>query len=201
MIRLIEREFFQEMTFELPVDNSPTSIMESLCELQNPLLDKTNKHVAGGNYGYQGDFPTTQCQDNIISYFVTGGGGSQAKSHQLLDATSLHLAVEAFYRPNFILCKEESQAKIKDSKGENCETTFTEQKEAEQETISVEDPQAKLLGEGEKEVNIQTVSYDVEEEEYLEYEEWKWRREVEGEEEIDTAAQDTAFPSHFLPLI
>ncbi|KAI1897284.1 hypothetical protein AGOR_G00081730 [Albula goreensis] len=144
--------------------------MESLCELQNPLLDKTNKHVAGGNYGYQGDFPTTQCQDNIISYFVTGGGGSQAKSHQLLDATSLHLAVEAFYRPNFILCKEESQAKIKDSKGENCETTFTEQKETEQETISVEDPQAKLLGEGEKEVNIQTVSYDVEEEEYLEYE-------------------------------
>ena len=142
--------------------------MESLCELQNPLLDKTNKHMVGDDYGYQGDFPPNQCQKNIISYFVTGGDSCQAKAHQLLDATSLHLAVEAFYRPNFILCKDNVQAKSKDCKGENCETTFTEDKEAEPETGSTEDPQAKLLGE--KEVKIQTVSYDVEEEEYLEYE-------------------------------
>ncbi|KAG5846886.1 synapse differentiation-inducing gene protein 1-like [Anguilla anguilla] len=142
--------------------------MESLCELQNPLLDKTNKHMVGDDYGYQGDFPANPCQENIISYFVTGGGGGQAKAHQLLDATSLHLAVEAFYRPNFILCKDSALAKSKDCKGENCETTFTEDKEVEPEAPSTEDPQAKLLGE--KEVKIQTVSYDVEEEEYMEYE-------------------------------
>ncbi|KAG7461326.1 hypothetical protein MATL_G00208890 [Megalops atlanticus] len=135
--------------------------MESLCELQNPLLDKTSKHMVQGDYSYQGSFPSNQCQENFINYFVTGGGG-QTKAHQLLDATSLHLAVEAFYRPNIILCQ--------DYKGESCETTFMEDKgsEPEPETASTEDPCANLLEDSE--VKIQTVSYDVEEEEYLEYE-------------------------------
>ncbi|KAJ8269903.1 hypothetical protein GJAV_G00108070 [Gymnothorax javanicus] len=142
--------------------------MESLCELQNPLLEKTNKHMVGDNYGYQGDFPANQCKENIIGYLVTGKGGGQAKAHQFLDATSLHLAVEAFYRPNFILCKDDGPAKAKDCKGESCETTFTEGKDPEPDAVSTEDPQARLLGD--KEVKIQTVSYDVEEEEFVEYE-------------------------------
>ncbi|KAF7690586.1 hypothetical protein HF521_012390 [Silurus meridionalis] len=106
-----------------------------------------------------------------------GGGGQvgvsaangKAKA-QLLDATSLHLAVEAFYKPNFILYKDEIGIKAKDYKSECCETTFTEKKEKEAcvETPGAEDPQAKLLDENE--VKIQTVSYEVEEEEYVEYE-------------------------------
>ncbi|XP_023658186.2 synapse differentiation-inducing gene protein 1-like [Paramormyrops kingsleyae] len=144
--------------------------MESLSELQNPLLDKANKHVVKGDYGYQGDFPSNQYQENIINYFVAGGGGGdRAKAQQLLDATSLHLAVEAFYRPNFILYKDDA-VKAKDYKSECCETTFTETKEAANEgtTTTTDDPQAKLLGEND--VKIQTVSYEVEEEEYHEYE-------------------------------
>ncbi|KAG7466380.1 hypothetical protein MATL_G00164170 [Megalops atlanticus] len=141
--------------------------MESLSELQNPLLDKTSKHVVKGDYGYQGDFPSSQYQENIINYFVTGGS-SKAKAQQLLDATSLHLAVEAFYRPNFILYKDD--VKSKDYKSECCETTFTESKEqaAENAGATTDDPQAKLLGENDG--KIQTVSYEVEEEEYHEYE-------------------------------
>ncbi|XP_047657760.1 synapse differentiation-inducing gene protein 1-like [Tachysurus fulvidraco] len=171
--------------------------MENLSELQNPLLDKNSKHVVKVDYGYRSDFPSSQYQENIINYFVTssggrggggggdgGGGGSvggvggqvgvtamngKAKS-QLLDATSLHLAVEAFYKPNFILYKDEVTIKAKDYKSECCETTFTEKKEKDVcvETPSAEDSQAKLLDENE--VKIQTVSYEVEEEEYVEYE-------------------------------
>lgn len=166
--------------------------MESLSELQNPLLDKNSKHVVKADYGYRSDFPSSQYQENIINYFVTssggrsggvggGGGGGvggqvgvtstngKAKA-QLLDATSLHLAVEAFYKPNFILYKDDVTVKGKDYKNECCETTFTEKKEKEVciETPSAEDPQAKLLDENE--AKIQTVSYEVEEEEYVEYE-------------------------------
>ncbi|XP_058847979.1 synapse differentiation-inducing gene protein 1-like isoform X2 [Acipenser ruthenus] len=139
--------------------------MESLSELQNPLLDKTSNHVKG-DYSYQGDFPSSQYQENIFNYFVSGS--NKAKAQQLLDATSLHLAVEAFYRPNFILYKEDANVKNKDYKSECCETTFTEKKDPAAERA--EDPEEKLLDLGENDVKIQTVSYEVEEEEYHEYE-------------------------------
>lgn len=139
--------------------------MESLSELQNPLLDKTSNHVKG-DYSYQGVFPSSQYQENIFNYFVSGS--NKAKAQQLLDATSLHLAVEAFYRPNFILYKEDVNVKNKDYKSECCETTFTEKKDPAAERA--EDPEEKLLDLGENDVKIQTVSYDVEEEEYHEYE-------------------------------
>ncbi|XP_051954984.1 synapse differentiation-inducing gene protein 1-like [Xyrauchen texanus] len=157
--------------------------MESLSELQNPLLDKNSKHLVKADYGYGGDFHSNQYQENIINYFVTGGGGGgvggggvgvtggngKAKA-QLLDATSLHLAVEAFYKPNFILYKDDGSSKGKDYKNECCETTFMEKKEkvVVVETATTEDLKAKLLDENN--VKIQTVSYEVEEEEYVEYE-------------------------------
>lgn len=168
--------------------------MENLSELQNPLLDKNSKHLVNG---YGGDFPNNQYQENIINYYAGGGGegggggnvnngnvvsggsyntNGKIKSQQLLDATSLHLAVEAFYRPNFILYKEDSGSiKAKEYKSECCETTFTEKKAKEAsnttgaDTPATEDPQAKLLEDGEN-IKIQTVSYEVEEEEYVEYE-------------------------------
>lgn len=174
--------------------------MENLSELQNPLLDKNSKHMVNG---YGGEFPNNQYQENIINYFSGGGGGGgggdngggvgkvnngnvvsgggynangKVKSQQFLDATSLHLAVEAFYRPNFILYKEDSDSiKAKEYKSECCETTFTERKAKEvsitagSDTPGTEDPQTKLLEDGEH-VKIQTVSYEVEEEEYVEYE-------------------------------
>lgn len=200
--------------------------MESLSELQNPLLDKNSKDVVKADYGYRSDFPSSQYQENIINYFVTssggrgggvggggGGGGGvggqvgvtatngKAKA-QLLDATSLHLAVEAFYKPNFILYKDDVTLKAKDYKSECCETTFTEKKEKEVcvETSSAEDPQAKL--QDENEVKIQTVSYEVEEEEYVEYEvkmqsvlgycswEWGWGQVCYWDMPTDTPTVD-----------
>lgn len=147
--------------------------------------------------GYGGDFANNQCRENIINYFAGGVGGGEGggkvnnrtavgggccstngkvKSQQLLDATSLHLAVEAFYRPNFILYKEDSGSiKAKEYKSECCETTFTEKKAKEgsgavgADTPGTEDAQAKAPEDAEH-IKIQTVSYEVEEEEYVEYE-------------------------------
>lgn len=148
---------------------SPSLIMESLSELQNPLLDKSSMHVRKGRYNYQGDFSSSQYQENIINYFVTGSSGScKAKAQQLLDATSLHLAVDAFYRPDFILYKDNLNLKNSNLKSECCETSFTEDKNPAADVDGSEEPQVGLA----RECNgkIQTVSYEVEEEDYLECE-------------------------------
>lgn len=142
--------------------------MESLSELQNPLLDKTSRHVVRSDYqGYQCDYPSHPYQDNLIGYIYTGING-KAKTQQFLDATSLHLAVEAFYRPNLILYKDDVSLQSKDSKSESFETTFTESKDTVLDGVSTEDSQDSVAGE--KDVKIQTVSYDVEEEQGHEYE-------------------------------
>lgn len=132
--------------------------MESLSELQNPLLDKASRHTY---QGYQCDYPSHPYQENIIGYLYTGTN-SKMKSQQFLDATSLHLAVEAFCRPSFILYKDDTSLQSKDSKSESSETTFTETKDPGREGAPTEEPQDQ--GAEEKEVKIQTVSYEVEEE-------------------------------------
>ncbi|XP_058471555.1 synapse differentiation-inducing gene protein 1-like [Solea solea] len=139
--------------------------MESLSELQNPLLDKTSKHVVHSDYqGYQCDYPSQPYQESLIGYYYTGTNGKH-KTPQFLDATSLHLAVEAFYRPNFILYKDDVSLHSKDSKSESFETTFTESKDAASDGALTESS-----AQGEKDVKIQTVSYEVEDEQGPEYE-------------------------------
>ncbi|XP_041827046.1 synapse differentiation-inducing gene protein 1-like [Melanotaenia boesemani] len=142
--------------------------MESLSELQNPLLDKTSRHVVQNDYqGYQCDYPTHPYQDSLIGFYYTGTSGKH-KTQQFLDAESLHLAVEAFYRPNFILFKDDISLHSKDSKSESFETTFTENKDAVSDGVSTENTGDQT--QGEKDVKIQTVSYEVEEEQGPEYE-------------------------------
>ncbi|CAL8393397.1 unnamed protein product [Gadus morhua 'NCC'] len=106
-----------------------------------------------------------------------GGGGGKTKSQQLLDATSLHLAVEAFYRPSFILYKEDKEDKEAAARehksSECCETTFTEKGKAGEvprRRGARGQAAAPAAGEDGEHVKIQTVSYEVEEEEYVEYE-------------------------------
>ncbi|XP_004082384.1 synapse differentiation-inducing gene protein 1-like [Oryzias latipes] len=136
--------------------------MESLNELQNPLLDKTSRN----NYqGYQCDYQPYQ--DSLIGYYYTGTSGTH-KSQQFLDATSLHIAVEAFYKPNLIMYKDDVSLHSKDSKSESFETTFTENKDAATDAISTENTDH--IAQGEKDVKIQTVSYEVEEDQGPEYE-------------------------------
>uniref|UniRef100_A0A667YBD2 Synapse differentiation inducing 1 like n=1 Tax=Myripristis murdjan TaxID=586833 RepID=A0A667YBD2_9TELE len=142
--------------------------MESLSELQNPLLEKTSRHVVHNDYqGYQCDYPSHPYHDSLIGYFYTGTNGKN-KTQQYLDATSLHLAVEAFYRPNFILYKDDISLHSKDSKSESFETTFTESKDAVLDGVSADHILDNI--QGEKDVKIQTVSYEVEEEQGHEYE-------------------------------
>lgn len=134
--------------------------MESLSELQNPLLDKTSSHAVPNDYqGYQCDYPSQPYQDSLIGYYCAGANGKH-KAQQFLDATSLHLAVEAFYRPNFILCKDDISLHSKDSKSESFETTFTESKASD--GVSTENTVDST--QEEKDAKIQTVSYEVEEE-------------------------------------
>lgn len=144
------------------------TIMESLSELQNPLLGKTSRHVVHNDYqGYQCRDPSQPGQDRLIGSYYTEPTGKN-KTQQFLDATSLHLAVEAFYRPNFILYKDNVSLHSKDSKSESFETTFTESKDAVLDGAAKENPPA---GEQtEKESKIQTVSYEVEDEHGPEYE-------------------------------
>ncbi|XP_033844799.1 synapse differentiation-inducing gene protein 1-like [Periophthalmus magnuspinnatus] len=140
--------------------------MESLSELQNPLLDKTSRQVVQNDYqGYQCDYTGPPYQDSLIGYYYTGSSGKH-KTQQYLDATSLHVAVEAFYKPGFILYKDDVSLHSKDSKSESFETTFTESKDTDTVTTEI------ILDntQGEKDVKIHTVSYDVEEEHVPEYE-------------------------------
>ncbi|NXX56446.1 SYN1L protein, partial [Scopus umbretta] len=143
--------------------------MESVRELQNPLLAKANGHLRS-SYSYHQhhsqDYPSHHCQGKLYSYIFQNTGG--ARTHQLLDASSLQLAVEALYGPNFILVKDETALKAKDSKTESCETTFTESKEAPSEGPDGHEVQGSCLVESD--IRIQTVSYEVEEEELQEYE-------------------------------
>lgn len=138
--------------------------MESLTELQNPLLDKTSRNMVPNDYqGYQCDYTGQPYQDSLIGYYYTGTNDTH-KTQQFLDATSLHVAVEAFYKPNFILYKDNISLHSKDSKSESFETTFTEGKDADATEILLDSTQE------EKDVKIQTVSYEVEEEQGPEYE-------------------------------
>lgn len=145
------------------------SRMESLSELQNPLLAKNNGHLHG-NYTFHQhshqDYAGHRCPGKLYSYIFQNSGN--ARTHQLLDASSLQLAVEALYGPNFILVKDETSVKVKDNKVESCETTFTENKEAPIEPSDGQETQGRSLMEND--IKIQTVSYEVEEEEFQEYE-------------------------------
>ncbi|XP_008397572.1 synapse differentiation-inducing gene protein 1-like isoform X1 [Poecilia reticulata] len=150
--------------------------MESLSELQNPLLDKTSRHAVQNDYqGYQCDYSNQPYQDSLIDYYYTGTSGKH-KTPQFLDATSLHLAVEAFYRPNFILFKDDVSLHSKDSKNESFETTFTESKDTVSCGVSSENT-VDISLQGEKDLKIQTVSYEVEEEQCPEYEVWDHTKE------------------------
>lgn len=133
--------------------------MESLSELQNPLLDS----VQSDYQAYQCDFPSPPHRDDLLGCYYYAGA-KEPKSQQVLDAASLHLAVEAFYGPSLVLYKDDVSLHSKDSKSESLETTFTETKDA------AVDGEPAAATPGEKDVTIQTVSYEVEDEPAPEYE-------------------------------
>ncbi|KAL4692630.1 hypothetical protein H8959_016440 [Pygathrix nigripes] len=122
--------------------------MESLSELQNPLLPRSPSHLHGP-YPYPEAPPSWSYQEKLYSYLL--GGAGPAGAHQLLDPGSLQLAVEAWYRPSSLLGRD----KVKEPRAGSCETSFTEDREPQ------DGPPEQPTGPGQaaENVTIQTVSY------------------------------------------
>ncbi|XP_037688230.1 synapse differentiation-inducing gene protein 1-like isoform X2 [Choloepus didactylus] len=127
--------------------------MESLSELQNPLLPRSPAHLHGP-YRYLEASPSWPCQEKLYSYLL--GGAGPAHAHQLLDPGSLQLAVEAWYRPSCLLGRD----KAKEPRAGSCETSFTEGREPQAGSAE----QAPGPGQAEEDVTIQTVSYSIQDE-------------------------------------
>ncbi|XP_058433787.1 synapse differentiation-inducing gene protein 1-like isoform X2 [Marmota monax] len=133
--------------------------MESLSELQNPLLPGSPAHLHSpahlrSPYPYAEAPPSWSYQEKLYSYLL--GGAGPAHTHQLLDPGSLQLAVEAWYRPSCLLGRD----KVKEPRAGSCETSFTEAKEPQAGPTE----QCTEPGQAEEDVTIHTVSYGVQEE-------------------------------------
>ncbi|KAF3831013.1 hypothetical protein GH733_002251 [Mirounga leonina] len=122
--------------------------MESLSELQNPLLPRSPAPLHG-RYPYPEASPSWSCQEKLYSYLL--GGAGSARTHQLLDPGSLQLAVEAWYRPSCLLGRD----KVKEPRASSCETSFTENRELQAGPAE----QSTEPGQVEEDITIQTVSY------------------------------------------
>lgn len=136
-----------------PLPGAAPRAMESLSELQNPLLPRSPAHLHSP-YAYPEASPSWSCQEKLYSYLL--GGAGPAHAHQLLDPGSLQLAVEAWYRPSCLLGRD----KVKEPRAGSCETSFTESREPQAGPVEQSTEPAQV----EEEVTIQTVSYGVQEE-------------------------------------
>lgn len=156
--------------------------MESLSELQNPLLPRSPAHLHGP-YPYPEASPSWSCQEKLYSYLL--GSAGPARAHQLLDPGSLQLAVETWYRPSCLLGRE----KVKEPKAGSCETSFTESREPQPGTMewSTEPSQE------EEDVTIQTVSYGVQEE-------LQGLEDDQEEEESDATSTESESEDNFFTL-
>ncbi|XP_042796606.1 synapse differentiation-inducing gene protein 1-like isoform X1 [Panthera leo] len=157
--------------------------MESLSELQNPLLPRSPAPLHGP-YPYPEASPSWSCQEKLYSYLL--GGAGSARTHQLLDPGSLQLAVEAWYRPTCLLGRD----KVKEARANSCETSFTENREPQAgPTLRSTEP-----GQVEEDVTIQTVSYGVQEEQQGQ------ENDQEEEEESDVTSTDSESEDNFVAL-
>ncbi|XP_004681754.1 PREDICTED: synapse differentiation-inducing gene protein 1-like isoform X1 [Condylura cristata] len=155
--------------------------MESLSELQNPLLPRSPTHLRGP-YPYPETSPGWSCQEQLYSYLL--GGASPTHAHQLLDPGSLQLAVETWYRPSCLLGRD----KVKEPRAGSCETSFTESRQPQTGPVerSAEPGPA-------EDVTIQTVSYGVQEE-------LQGPEDDQEEEESDVTSTESESEDHFLTL-
>ncbi|XP_076155971.1 synapse differentiation-inducing gene protein 1-like [Alosa pseudoharengus] len=148
--------------------------MESLSELQNPLLDKTSHRVPSNYSGSHSDPYSCQYQDNIIRYFVSGSDPN-TKAEQFLDAASLHVAMELLCAPRFALCQDgggssdHSRGAESDLSLDLCMETRLrdEQDESAANESSPDELQDQVL---EPRPHIVTVSCEVEEDRFPQYE-------------------------------
>ncbi|KAM6171154.1 synapse differentiation-inducing gene protein 1-like [Erethizon dorsatum] len=155
--------------------------MESLSELQNPLLPRSPGPLHGP-YSYPEAPPSWSCQEKLYSYLL--GGAGPAHTHQLLDPGSLQLAVEAWYRPSCLLGRD----KVKEPRAGSCETSFTEAREP----LAGPTEQCTEPSQAEEDVAIQTVSSGVQEE--------LQGQEDDQEEESEATSTESESEDNFLTL-
>ncbi|XP_004698770.1 synapse differentiation-inducing gene protein 1-like [Echinops telfairi] len=156
--------------------------MDSLSELQSPLLPRSPAHLHGP-YPYPEPAPSWSCQEKLYAYLL--GGAGPAHTHQLLDPGSLQLAVEAWYRPSCLLGRD----KVKEPRAGSCETSFTEGREFQAgPTEWCPEP-----GQAEEEATIQTLSYGVQEE-------LRGPEDELEEEESDATSSESESENSFLTL-
>ncbi|XP_005409452.1 PREDICTED: synapse differentiation-inducing gene protein 1-like [Chinchilla lanigera] len=155
--------------------------MESLSELQNPLLPRSPGPLHGP-YSYPEAPPSWSCQEKLYSYLL--GSADPARAHQLLDPGSLQLAMEAWYRPSCLLGRD----KVKDPRAASCETSFTEAKEP----PAGPTEQCPEASQAEEDVAIQTVSSGVQEE--------LQSQEDDEEEETDATSTESESEDSFRTL-
>ncbi|XP_048218793.1 synapse differentiation-inducing gene protein 1-like [Perognathus longimembris pacificus] len=156
--------------------------MESLSELQNPLLSRSPAHLHSP-YPYPESPASWSCQEKLYSYLL--GGAGPTRPHQLLDPGSLQLAVEAWYRPSCLLGRD----KVKEPRAGSCETSFTEAGDPQ---VGPPD-QCAEPGQAEEDVTIQTVSYGVQEELQV-------QEDTQEEEESDAISTESESEDNFLTL-
>nr|XP_045010978.1 synapse differentiation-inducing gene protein 1-like isoform X1 [Jaculus jaculus] len=156
--------------------------MESLSELQNPLLPGSSARLHGP-FPYPETPASWSCQEKLYSYLL--GGAGPARAHQLLDPGSLQLTVEAWYRPTCLLGRD----KVKEPKPGSCETSFTEAREP---SVGPTE-QGSEPGHAEEDVTIHTVSYGVQEE-------LQGQEDSQDEDESDTSSTESESEDNFLTL-
>ncbi|XP_062948383.1 synapse differentiation-inducing gene protein 1-like [Cynocephalus volans] len=156
--------------------------MESLSELQNPLLPRRSAHLHSP-YPCPEAPPSWSCQEKLYSYLL--GGAAPTHTHQLLDPGSLQLAVEAWYLPSCLLGRD----KVKDPRVGSCETSFTEGREP---PVGPTE-QSTEPGQAKEDVTIQTVSYGVQEE-------LQGPEDEQEEEESDATWTESESEDNFLTL-
>ncbi|KAG8514252.1 Synapse differentiation-inducing gene protein 1-like [Galemys pyrenaicus] len=166
-----------------PLPRAAPRTMESLSELQNPLLPRSPTHLRGPFPSYRDTSSDWPYQEQLYSYLL--GGASPAHTHQLLDPGSLQLAVEAWYRPSCLLGRD----KVKEPRAGSCETSFTESR---QPPAGPMDWPAEA-GPAEEDVTIQTVSYGV-------HEELQGPEDDQEEEESDVTSTESESEDNFLTL-
>ncbi|XP_003786958.1 synapse differentiation-inducing gene protein 1-like [Otolemur garnettii] len=156
--------------------------MESLSELQNPLLPRSPAHLHGP-CPYPETPPSWSCREKLYSYLL--GSTGHTRAHQLLDPGSLQLAVEAWYRPSCLLGRD----KVKEPRADSCETSFTEGREPQA------GPTERPIGpsQAEEDVTIHTVSYGVQEE-------LQGQEDDQEEDESNATSTESESEDNFLTL-
>lgn len=128
---------------------------------RNGLINTKNL-IAEGREGLVAICPTPQYQSQQTGTLHSPSYPRNDPVHQFLNLNTLPQTVESRYRSNIILCSESLLRSWGDGiTAECCETTFIEDKATTKDNLDY--PDGKFVSLSADEIKIQTLTYDVEE--------------------------------------